>query len=127
LAALEKDYRRLLAAAEKDRQILLGVLDTIGVRLDELVPDPEVAKARVLHYMNLWKEDRADSSRWQEIDQEDESTWPPNNEWTLNWNESEWYVEVPGNFRGMVDESPEHFHGIKYLILSFHGKVPGGS
>ena len=53
---------------------------------------------------------------WIKIDQHDHSTWPPPNAMTLNWND-EWYVEEDGSLREQVEEAPEHYDGIKYLVL----------
>ena len=48
IRTLLADYNLLLKIAERDRQALLGVLDLINVRLDDLPPDPDLARAHVV-------------------------------------------------------------------------------
>lgn len=39
-------HAALLAVASRDREVLLALLDHVGIRLDELPADPRVARAK---------------------------------------------------------------------------------
>lgn len=41
-----RDYAWLMKSAERDRQAVLGFVDTLQARLDDLPADPEAAKER---------------------------------------------------------------------------------
>lgn len=42
------DYTSLLKTAERDRQVVLGFIDTLGMRLDELVADPDISREKAI-------------------------------------------------------------------------------
>tara|TARA_R110000824_G_scaffold83616_1_gene209238 strand:- start:965 stop:1213 length:249 start_codon:yes stop_codon:yes gene_type:complete len=57
IETIRADYQSLIETAERDRRALLAVLDTIGVRLDELTCYPEVAEKRVRSGLSDWGDD----------------------------------------------------------------------
>lgn len=46
------DYESLLRAADRDREVVLGFVDALGFRLDDLPADSKAARARAGHMAN---------------------------------------------------------------------------
>jgi hypothetical protein len=46
------DYESLLKTAERDREVVLGFVDALGFRFDDLPADPKAARARAGHMAN---------------------------------------------------------------------------
>jgi hypothetical protein len=60
-------YEALLRTAERDREALLGILDVIGVRLDQVHPDPNMppgaARAVVMKAFQQYVDDREEMAQ----------------------------------------------------------------
>lgn len=48
IRAVFADYANLMKHAERDRQAVLGFVDTLGGRLDDLPADPEYARVKAI-------------------------------------------------------------------------------
>lgn len=57
LRGVYEDYASLLQEAERDRQAVLGFVDNLGARLDELPADPQAARERASAIVARAKDD----------------------------------------------------------------------
>lgn len=67
IEATFRAYAELLKVANRDREVVLGVIDRVGVRLDEVHPHPdmpaEAAVARVMQAFDNYIEDQREVAR----------------------------------------------------------------
>lgn len=61
-----RDYEALLHTAEVDRQAVLGFVDTLGCRLDDIPNDGEAARRVAIHVTTRALEDAMMTGRRQE-------------------------------------------------------------
>lgn len=57
---LVRDYNNLLEIADRDRQVMLTVIDRIGVRLDDIPSDPQAAGGMMKKALDHYEEDLAE-------------------------------------------------------------------